>query len=76
MTPAERLQAEKERILAETGCYVPPFRLANLMKAAGRIIDILIKADIHISYEECRLVLRIVEAAIISVTKEKNEHDA
>lgn len=69
MTPAERLQAEKERVLAETGAYVPPYRLANLMKAAGRILDLLTKADTNVCYEECRLVLEIVEAAISGVTE-------
>ena len=45
MTAAERLQAEKERLLAATGFYVPPYRMANLMKAAAKIMDIVIKAD-------------------------------
>ena len=39
MTAAERLQAEKERLLAATGFYVPPYRMANLMKAAAKIMD-------------------------------------
>lgn len=71
MTPAERLQAEKERVLAETGFYVPPYRLANLMKAAGKIADILVKADTNICYEECEIVLHIVSSAIASITKEE-----
>ena len=41
MTAAERLQAEKERLLAATGFYVPPYRMANLMKAAAKIMDII-----------------------------------
>lgn len=45
MTAAERLQAEKERLLTTTGFYVPPYRMANLMKAAAKIMDIIIKAD-------------------------------
>ena len=43
MTAAERLQAEKERLLAATGFYVPPYRMANLMKAAAKIMDIVIR---------------------------------
>lgn len=39
MTAAERLQAEKERLLTTTGFYVPPYRMANLMKAAAKIMD-------------------------------------
>ena len=46
MTAAERLQAEKERLLATTGFYVPPYRMANLMKAAAKIMDIVINAAI------------------------------
>lgn len=56
MTAAERLQAEKERLLATTGFYVPPYRMANLMKAAAKIMDIVIKADTNICYEECRFI--------------------
>ena len=52
MTPAERVQAEKERIIAEAGFYIPPYRLANLMRAAARIADVLVKADTNMSYDE------------------------
>lgn len=64
MTAAERLQAEKERLLTTTGFYVPPYRMANLMKAAAKIMDIIIKADTNICYEECRFIMAIVDAAI------------
>lgn len=64
MTPSERLQAEKEQILSSAGFYITPIRLSNLMRAAGKISEILVKADTCISYAECRLVLRIVEAGI------------
>lgn len=63
MTAAERLQAEKERLLTTTGFYVPPYRMANLMKAAAKIMDIIIKADTNICYEECRFIMAIVDAA-------------
>lgn len=72
MTAAERLQAEKEKILSETGFYVPPFRMANLTKAAGKITDILTKADTNICYEECKIILKIVAATIAAVTEEEN----
>lgn len=73
MTPAERLQAEKERILAETGRYIPPYRLANLMKAASKITDLLVKADTNMSYEECNIVLAIVASTIGVVTEEDED---
>ena len=73
MTAAERLQAEKERLLTTTGFYVPPYRMANLMKAAAKII----KADTNICYEECRFIMAIVDAAIPRVSDQTEEcnHD-
>ena len=75
MTAAERLQAEKERILAATGFYVPPYRMANLMKAAARIMDIIIKADTNICYDECKIVLGIVSATVYSLSEGARELD-
>ena len=73
MTAAERLMAEKERILAKTGFYVPPVRMSALLKAAARITDILIKADTNICYEECNIMLAIVAATISSMTEEDED---
>ena len=75
MTAAERLQAEKERLLAATGFYVPPYRMANLMKA--KVMDIVIKADTNICYEECRFIMAIVNAAIPNAADqtEESKHD-
>jgi hypothetical protein len=67
MTPSERMIAEKERILAETGFYVTPFRMSNLMKAAAKITDILVRADTNICYEECNIVLSIVSGTIACI---------
>ena len=75
MTPAERVQAEKERIIAEAGFYIPPYRLANLMRAAARIADVLVKADTNMSYDECRNVLGLVLATISAVTEGEDEDD-
>jgi hypothetical protein len=75
MTPAERLEAEKERILADTGFYVPPYRMANLMKTAAKITDTLIKADTNICYEECNIMLAIVAAAIATMTEGDDDDD-
>lgn len=70
MTPSERLQKEKELIIAKSGIYITPFRMSNLMRAASRIMDILAKADANVCYEECRLILEIVAASMKCVTKE------
>lgn len=73
MTPAERLIAERDRILSETGQYIPPYRLANLMKAAAKITDILVKADTNVCYEECKIVLAVVASTIGIVTEEDED---
>ena len=73
MTPAERVQAEKERIIAEAGFYIPPYRLANLMRAAARIADVLVKADTNMSYDERRIVLGLVLVTISAVTEGEDE---
>lgn len=73
MTPAERVRAEKERIIAEAGFYIPPYRLANLMRAAARIADVLVKADTNMSYGECKIVLGPVLATISAVTEGEDE---
>lgn len=67
MTAAERLQAEKEKIVAEMGFYVPPYRMASLMKAAAKVMDIITKADTNICYEECNFILATVGAAIHTI---------
>lgn len=53
MTAAERLQAEKERLLTTTGFYVPPYRMANLMKAAAKIMDKVLVKDGHLVDCDC-----------------------
>ena len=77
MTAADRLQAEKECLLAATGFYVPPYRMANLMKAAAKIMDIVNKADTNICYEECRFIMAILNAAIPNAADQTEEsiHD-
>ena len=64
MTPIEKLNAEKERVIQQGGFYITPARMANLMKAAGKILNLLVTADLAVSYEECRIVLKIVDGAI------------
>ena len=73
MTPAERVQAEKERIIAEAGFYITPYRLANLMRAAARIADVLVKADTNMSYDEYKIMLGLVLATISAVTEGEDE---
>ena len=59
MTPAERMTAERSRIEKSGNIYVTPFRMAKLMDAASKIINIMVKADTNICYEECNIILAI-----------------
>lgn len=75
MTPAETLQAESARIQAKTGRYIPPYRLASMMEAANKIMKYMSSASVCVSYQECRLVLDIVDNAIKFAMGEENEDD-
>lgn len=73
MTASEFLKKETEEIFQRKGVYIPPYRLANLMKTAQKILDILVKSDICMSYHESLLVLRIVGNAIKEVAGNEGE---
>lgn len=60
MTASEYLKKETEEILQKKGIYIPPYRLANLMKTAQKITETIVKSDICMSYYETLMVLRIV----------------
>lgn len=51
-------------MIQQCGYYITPARMANLMKAASKILNLLVTADLAVSYEECRIVLKIVDGAI------------
>ena len=73
MTPAERMTAERSRIEKSGNIYITPFRMAKLMDAASKIINIMVKADTNICYDECNIILALVAAGISCVTE--NEED-
>lgn len=64
MTSAERMEAEKDRIEQGGNIYIPPYRMAALMNAASKIMNIMVKADTNICYEECNIILALVAAGI------------
>lgn len=72
MTASERIIAEKERIERENGFYIPPYRMANLMSAAAKMVNIMVKADTNICYEECGIMLALVAAGIGCLTDEED----
>ena len=67
-TTAELLNKEIQEITARTGHYIAPYRLANLMKTAQKVMEIITKADICMTYHESLMVLRIVSGAITQAT--------
>lgn len=70
MTPAERMTAERDRIEKSGSIYIPPYRMANLMNAASKIMNIMVKADTNICYEECNIILALVTAGIACTAEE------
>ena len=75
MTPAESMMAERKHIEQSGACYVPPYRMSNLMDAAGKIMNLMVKADTNICYEECNIILALVAAGIACVTEEEDEFE-
>ena len=73
MTPAERMRAEKDRMEKENRLYLPPFRMAKLMGAASKIMDLMVRADTNICYEECRIILALVRAGINCMAETEEE---
>lgn len=73
MTPAEALRKECEEITQQTGRYIPPYRTAALMRTAQKIFDMMVKTDVCMTYEECRIVLGIVSNSIRNVTGNMEE---
>lgn len=70
MTPGEIFKREVDDITQRTGRYIPPYRLANLMKTAQKVTDLITKSDVCVTYEESMMVLSIVRSAIREITGE------
>lgn len=68
MGTADYIKREADEITSRTGRYIPPYRMANLMKSAQKIADFLVKTDLAITYEECETVLNIVLNTIRAMT--------
>lgn len=72
-TTADYIKREAEEISGRTGRYIPPYRMANLMKSAQRIAELMVKADLGMTYEECVIVLNIVQSTIRVITGKEEE---
>ena len=65
---ADCIKREAEEIASRTGRYIPLYRMANLMKSAQKITDLLTKTDLSMTYDECVIVLNIVQGTIQTIT--------
>jgi hypothetical protein len=72
-TTAELLNKEIQEITARTGYYIAPYRLANLMKTANKVMELITKAELCMTYHESLMVLRIVSGAIQQVAGDTAE---
>lgn len=68
MNTSDYIKHEANEIASRTGRYIPPYRMSNLMKTAQRVTELLVKADIAMTYEECEIVLNVVHSAIQAAT--------
>ncbi len=63
MTPAEKLKREAEEIKRKTGYFIPPYRLAELMKTASDVTKRITNVY-FVNYEEARFILHVVSDAV------------
>ena len=64
MNTADYIRHEADEITSRTGRYIPPYRLANLMKTAQLITNQIVRSDIAMTYDEIQIVLSIVQGAV------------
>lgn len=55
---------EIESVTKRTGTYIPPSRMADLVRIAQEVIDLFPKADPGISFYEIRIALNIAMYAV------------
>jgi len=68
LNTADYIRHEADEITSRTGRFIPPYRLANLMKTAQRITDLIVRSDIAMTYDEIQLVLGVVQGAVSKAT--------
>ena len=72
-TTAELLNREIQEITARTGHYIAPYRLSNLMKTSQKVMELVTRAELCMTYHESLMVLRIVSGAIQQATGDTAE---
>lgn len=73
MNTADYIKHEADEIASRTGRYIPPYRLANLMKTSQRITELITRSDVAMTYDEIQMVLGIVHGAVCKAIGKENE---
>lgn len=55
------IQKEAEKIAAQTGRYIAPYKLACMSQTAAKILKVIMQESFAMSYEDCHFILSIVE---------------
>lgn len=58
------LAEEAERIKAERGYYIHPYKLNEMMKVANKILNVLTSSTFQCTYADCRFILELVQSAL------------
>lgn len=54
------LKDEAERMAANSGEFIYPYRLSECVKAASRALDAILKANVTFSYSEIHFILKVI----------------
>lgn len=68
MNPSDYVRKEAEEITQRTGRFIPQYRMTNLMETAHKVMELLSRADICMTYEESEMVLNICSEALRAAT--------
>ena len=60
----ESIKEEAERVTAEKGYYIPPYRLHALFKAAEKFLKVISDVPERLTYTEIRVLLKIIGKSI------------
>lgn len=64
ITRLPSLREEAEAMAQKHGYYIPPYRMAELVNTANKVVKTLTGGTFQPTYEECRMVLHIVNQAL------------
>ena len=73
MSDMDEMRKEAQAALERRGATITPYRLNNMLKTAGRIMDTMLKGDIGVTYAECLAILEIVRSSITRAAGEEEK---